>query len=89
MSDQSGMSHDELISALRSDMAATAAERDAEAERAAAATSQRKLELQNRERAEAEVARLEKAAADASMPDAQIRAGLAAIRQRFFSLFRT
>jgi hypothetical protein len=52
MSDYPSMSHDELIAALRSDMAATAAERDANAVTTAA-------EMKKRADAEAEIARLE------------------------------
>lgn len=68
-----GMSSDELIAALRKDMAATSAERDHQAH--------------ERAEAEEEVAKLEAAAKAASMPHAEICAALHAIRQKFASLF--
>jgi hypothetical protein len=74
MSDQPGMSHDELIAALRSDMKATSADRDEQrAERLAV---------------EADITKLKAEATAAADPDAQIRAGIAAIKKKFAALFR-
>lgn len=87
MSGHPGMSNDELIAALRKDMAATSAERDKQKSAAAASEKQRALAADQRRLAEEEVDRLEAEAKAASTPDAQIRAGLRAIRQKFADLF--
>lgn len=83
MSDQPGMSHDELIASLRADMAATAAE---------LAEARRNGEVQKigwgqaaaaHHETEAELARLEEASKAASQPDAQIRAGILALAKKW------
>jgi uncharacterized sporulation protein YeaH/YhbH (DUF444 family) len=67
------MSADDEIAALRSDMAAVAAERQADAAAHAAALK--------------EIATLQAKAASDALPDHQIRAGIAAIRAKFARLF--
>jgi hypothetical protein len=84
MSDQPGMSHDELIAALRKDMAATSAERNAAS--AAGTKSMADLTAERKQHADAvaEIARLEAEAKAKSTPDAQITAGLHALRVKLF-----
>lgn len=90
MSDQNdnpGMSHDEYISALREDLGATAAERNAQAALGKKSAADLVAERKQHAEAMAEIARLEAEAKAASMPDAQIRAAVNAIRNKFKSLF--
>ena len=81
------MSHDELIASLRADMAATSSERDAAAAAGMKTAATLHMEQEHHMEAEAEIARLEAEAKARSTPDAQIRAGLLAIRTKFASLF--
>lgn len=86
MSDSPGMSRDELIAALRKDMAATSAERNAAA--AAGTKSMADLTAERHQHAQAmeQIAKLEAEAKAASMPDAQIRAAIGALRDKFKAL---
>lgn len=91
MSDQNdypGMDHNEYIAKLKSDLAATSAERNAAA--AAGTKSMADLVSERKEHAAAlaEIAQLEAEAKAASMPDAQIHAAAVAIRKKVLSLLK-
>jgi len=82
------MSDADEIAALRADMQATADEHMAAAEAAKAAAQDHTAAAIEHERAAREIADLQAQAASSSMPNAQIKAGWAALRAKFTGLFR-
>lgn len=86
MSDLHGMTPEEYIAALRSDLGATSAERNAAAAAGRKSAADLTAERKQHEAAEAEIARLEADIKAKSTPDAQIAAGLRAIGDKFKAL---